>query len=77
MLVRRKKYVCTSICWIAISGDDATMQPLMRRIESARVSHHADEPRALREIGDGLRVRNGVGERNLDLHVLAGVQGIE
>ena len=60
-----------------LAGDDAAMNPLVRGIEAARVADHAHEPRALREVGHGLRIRERVRQRNLHLHVFARVQALQ
>ena len=47
MFVRRKKYVCTSICWMFSSP--ATIlpsHPLVARIEAARVADHRHQARS-------------------------------
>ena len=39
-----RRYVCTSICWIFSSpARDASVDPLVRRIEATRVPDHADQ----------------------------------
>jgi hypothetical protein len=59
---------------LELALDDSLMNPLVRRIEAARVADHANESCFLLCLGDSLRVRQTVGERDLDLHVLACAQ---
>ena len=75
MFRRRKKNVCTSICWIIeLSCDDALVNPLVAGIEAARVPDHRDEPRLALAPCDRLGGGKVVGERYLDLDMLAGVE---
>ena len=46
----------------------------MAGIEAAGMAAHRDQPGFFLQIGDGLRVGQGIGERDLDLHMLAGLQ---
>ena len=54
-----------------LAGDDPLVHPLVARIEAARVADHRDQARLLLRPRDGLGVGEAVGERDLDLHVLA------
>ncbi len=72
MFVRRKKYVCTSICWTLNSRARIRRWThwwlgLNRRVWPTI----ATLPRFLRAAHDRFRVLQTVGERNLDLDVLA------
>ncbi len=72
VLVRRKKYVCTSICWTwnspaAIRSCTYWCDGLNRRVWPTI----ATEPGRLGGGERRLGVGEGVGERDLDLHVLA------
>ena len=54
-----------------LTPGDALVDPLVRGVEAPRVADHADEAGALLQLGNGQRVGPVVGERYLDLHVLA------
>jgi hypothetical protein len=67
MLVRRKKYVWTSI-WRTSARRrlNSLVDPLVRRIESAGMTDHAHEPRVALRRGNGLqRVRPGLSARGI------------
>src|SRR5215210_7062795 len=53
------------------------MHPLMARVESARMAAHRDQPGLLLQVDDRLCIAPGVGERDFDLHMLAGLQASE
>ena len=84
MFVRRKKYVCTSICWI-----DSSPAPMRRWIHwceglNRRVCPAMQtRPVSRCTLFNLLRVRPAVGQRDLDLDVLArahrgdGLGGVE
>ena len=57
--------------------EDALAHELMARIEAAGVADHGDEPGFLLLGIDGLRVFQAIGERDLDLHVLAGLEALK
>ena len=59
---------------LEFAGDDALVHELVARVEAARVAAHRHAPRRLLRLDDGLRVLPRIGERDLDLHVLAGLQ---
>ena len=54
-----------------LAGPDLPVHPLVARIEPARVPHHRDLAGRLLQPRHRLRVLQGVGERDLDLDVLA------
>ena len=60
-----------------LAAPDAPMDPLVRRVESPRVTDHADAAGVMLHACDLARVRPVVGERDLDLHVLAGPHALD
>lgn len=56
---------------IQLAAPDPVVHPAVRRVEPAGVADHAHQPRLLGDPGDEFGIGPGVGERNLDLHVLA------
>ena len=56
---------------------DAFMDPLVRRIKATGVPYHADPARALLRLTYGLRIFPPIGERDLDLHVLARIEAFD
>ena len=56
---------------------DAPAHELMARVEAAGVADHGDEPGLLLHRDDRLGVLQAVGERNLDLHMLAGLEALQ
>ena len=57
--------------------EDALAHELMARIEAAGVADHGDEPGFLLLGIDGLSVFQAIGERDLDLHVLSGLEALK
>jgi hypothetical protein len=62
---------------VQFSARNPLVHPLVRRVEPACVPDHADEPGPLLCLVDTLRIGPGVGERDLDLHVLAGLEALQ
>ena len=60
-----------------LAGQNLLMDKLVARIEAAGVAAHRNEPGPLLHRDDGFRVLQIVGERNLDLHMLAGFQTLQ
>jgi hypothetical protein len=60
-----------------LTREDAPVDPLVRRIEAARVAHHAHQAAATRGIRHGLGVAPAVRERDLHLHVFARGQALQ
>ena len=56
---------------------DALAHELMARIEAAGVADHGDEPASLLLRDHRFGVLQAVGERNLDLHMLAGLEALK
>ena len=56
---------------------NTAMYPLVRRIESSGMTDHANEPRGFLRLCDRLGISPTVGQRNLNLHVFAGMQALE
>ena len=78
MFVRRKKIrLHVHLLDLQLAGRDALVDPLVRRIEATRVADHADQAGLLLQLIDGLGILPAVGERNLDLHVLAGLHALD
>ena len=59
-----------------LARDDAAMDPLVARIEAARVADHRDQPGLLLRALDGEGAVEAVGKRDLDLDVLARAQAL-
>ena len=57
--------------------EDALAHELMARVEAAGVADHGDEPGLLLRRDHRFRVLQAVGERNLDLHMLAGLEALK
>ena len=57
--------------------EDSLAHILMARVETACVADHGDEPGFFLHRGDSLGVLESVGERNLDLHMLSGLEALE
>ncbi len=78
MFVRRKKIrLHVHLLDLQLAGRDALVDPLVRRIEATRVADHADQAGLLLHLIDGLGIVPAVGERNLHLHVLAGLHALD
>ena len=60
-----------------LAGQNLLVDKLMARVEATGVAAHRDEPGALLHRDDGFRVLQTVGERNLDLHMLAGFHALQ
>ena len=58
------------------AGIDFPVHPLVRRIEATRVANHADLAGFLLSDRDRLGILEAVGERYLDLNMLAGPQAL-
>ena len=75
MFDRRKKNVCTSICWILNSPPTILlMDPLMTGVEPAGMAAHRDQPGLFLQVDDRLRIGPGICERDFDLHMLAALR---
>src|SRR6185437_16319069 len=59
---------------LQLAGFDALVDPLVTWVETPGVAGHGNQTSLGLGLGDSFRVRNTVGHRNLDLHVLAGAQ---
>jgi hypothetical protein len=57
-----------------LAGEDLPAQPLVAGVEAPRVATHRHLARHLLRLGDAIGVAQRVGQRNLDLHVLARLQ---
>src|SRR5271165_4426209 len=57
-----------------LAGRDLLVDVLVAWIEAARMTDHRDESGLLLHFGDGFSVLETIGERNLHLHMLAGLQ---
>ena len=57
--------------------ENALAHELMARVEAAGVADHGDEPALLLRRDHRLGVLQAVGERNLDLHMLAGLEALK
>ena len=57
--------------------ENALAHELMARVEAARVADHGDEPGFLLLRDHRFGVLQAVGERNLDLHMLAGLEALQ
>ena len=58
------------------AGQNPLVHILVARVEAARMANHGDEASLLLSREDGLGIREAVGERDLDLDVLAGVKAL-
>ncbi len=58
------------------AGEDPLVHELVARVEAARVADHGDEAGLLLRRDHRLGVLEAVGERDLDLHMLAGLQAL-
>src|SRR5271166_335197 len=56
-----------------LAGRDLLVDVLVAWIEAARMTDHRDESGLLLHFGDGFSVLETIGERNLHLHMLAGL----
>ena len=61
---------------LQLAGRDTLVDPLMAGIEAAGVAAHGDQPGLLLHGQDRLGVGQAVGDRDLDLHVLAGAHAL-
>src|SRR5580692_2032537 len=57
--------------------ENALAHELMARVEAARVADHGDKPASLLLRDHGFRVLQTVGEWNLNLHMLAGLEALK
>src|SRR5579862_5790054 len=60
-----------------LATGNALVYPLMGWIESPGMPDHTHQPGLLLQFGHGLGIRPAVRQRNLYLHVLAGLQALE
>jgi hypothetical protein len=59
---------------VEFAGANFLVYPLVAGIEAARVAAHGDQPGLLLQGDHGFGIGQAVGQRDLDLHVLAGLQ---
>ena len=73
------KKVCLHVHLLDVefASDDLPMHPLMAGIKSARMAAHRDQSSLLLCLDHRLRIAPGIGQRNLDLHVLAGLEACD
>jgi hypothetical protein len=76
VLAPEEESLHNQVLQLQLAGDDAVMYPLMRWIEAARVPRHRDQSGCLLRIGYALCVGQRIGDRNLDLDMLAGLQAL-
>src|ERR1700733_82154 len=73
----KKKCLHVHLQYAKLAVDDASVQPLVRRIEPAGVAHHAGKAGALLDLSHRFGIGPVVGQRDLDLHVLAGLHALD
>jgi hypothetical protein len=59
---------------VEFAGANLLVDPLVAGVEAPRVAAHGDQPGLLLQREHGFGVGQAVGQRDLDLHVLAGLQ---
>ena len=62
---------------LEFAGLDALVDPLVARVEATRVSAHRDQPGLVLAFDDRPTIGERVAQRDLDLHVLAGVEALD
>ncbi len=76
VLAAEEKCLHHEMLQLELAGHDPVVNPLMRRIEPARMPGHGDQTACLLRLVDRRRVRQRIGDRNFDLDVLAGLQAL-